>query len=163
MSAHSLQVKRLRSRPAIERLLEKIDKRGPDECWLWKGSIGTWGYGCFTLNRKSINASRAAYILLVGHVPPDKVVCHTCDNPACCNPRHLWVGAQADNLRDCRAKGRSRGQFRPGHTPLTRAMTPEQIEEAKRLHYFEGVTQTEIGRRFGFHSSVISRAVRGAR
>ena len=145
---------------ARDRLLSKINQRGPDECWPWRGGIGTWGYGTFWMDGRNINASRAAYLLLVGRADSSQVVCHRCDNPACCNPAHLWLGTQADNLKDCRRKGRSRGQFAKGHKPLTRAMTAEQRAEAKRLHFDQGVSQTEIGRRLGFHGSVISRAVR---
>lgn len=98
----------VKKKPAIDRLLEKISKGEPDECWPWNAGVGSWGYGGFWINGTTIHASRAAYILLVGPVPDDKVVCHSCDNPICCNPSHLWVGTQQDNLEDCRRKGRAR-------------------------------------------------------
>ena len=149
-----------KTKPPLERLMRFIDVRGHSDCWPWTGNVGTWGYGSFYLDGKNLNASRAAYLLLVGPVESDKVVCHSCDTPACCNPAHLWLGTQAQNLEDCRRKGRSRGQFAEGHKPLGRAMTAEQREEARRLHYKMGMTQTAIARLMGFHSSVISRNVR---
>lgn len=149
-----------RSRPALERLMEKIDVRGPDECWPWKAFIGTWGYGVFWLDGKNINSSRAAYLLLVGPVAPDLVVCHSCDTPACCNPKHLWLGTQADNLADCRRKGRSKGQFADGHAPAGRHITEHLRKVMAKLHYKHGVTQTDLGHLSGFDSSSISRALR---
>jgi hypothetical protein len=145
-----------------DRLLSRIVIGGTDECWPWRGALGTWGYGAFTLGGRALNASRATYALLVGEIPAGMVVCHSCDNPACCNPSHLWVGTQADNIHDCNRKGRTRGTFASDTHPRHAAkLTPDLVSEAKRLHYVEGVSQTEIGRRLGVHSSVISRAVRG--
>lgn len=145
----------------VVRLLSKVSIRGYRDCWPWIGSIGTWGYGCFTLNGTSINASRAAYILLVGEVSASDVVCHSCDNPACCNPAHLWIGTQGDNIRDCNAKGRAKGTFTSTNHPRHCAkLTPSLINDARTL-YAQGISQTEIGRRFGIHSSAISRALRG--
>jgi hypothetical protein len=111
-----------------------------------------------------MNSSRATYILLKGPVAADKVVCHSCDNPACCNPSHLWVGSQADNLRDCRSKGRARGMFSEkvgyAHPRHTAKLTPEKVAEARR-RYLGGETQTALAREFGVHPGTISRAVRG--
>lgn len=134
------------------------------DCWPWTGSINTWGYGSCQLDGKIMNASRAAFISTHGYHPEGLVVCHTCDNPACCNPSHLWADTQANNLADCRRKGRASGTFPAGakHPRLTAKLTPEMVSEARRL-YATGVAQTEIARLFGVHSSSISRAVRGER
>jgi hypothetical protein len=82
-------------------------------CWLWPKSTNTSGYGLFRLSwpdgTKETSAHRVAWVLTYGPIPPGQVVCHNCptgDNPACCNPHHLWLGSQADNIRDCNAKGR---------------------------------------------------------
>lgn len=148
----------------LYRLLAKIDKRGHDECWPFTASIGTWGYGSFWLDGKNLNASRAAYILMVGPVGEGLVVCHTCDRPACCNPRHLFLGTPGDNVRDCQRKGRGRAHFERGkiHPRYVAKLNAETIAEAKRL-YASGVSQTELGRKYGVHSSTLSRAIRGER
>lgn len=144
-----------------ERLMSRIDVRGEDDCWPWTGAIGTWGYGTFWLNGKNFNSSRAAYLLLVGPITDGSVVCHKCDNPPCCNPRHLWLGTQGDNVRDCSGKGRSRGLFSANCHPRHLAkLTPEKVLDARR-RFQSGETQIAIGRALGVHSSVISRAVRG--
>ena len=156
----------LASKPTpTERLLSFIERRRAPECWPWKGAIGRWGYGVFWLNGHNLNASRAAYLLLVGPAKSGQVVCHSCDNPVCCNPNHLWLGTQADNLRDCRRKGRASSQLEAGgsaHHPRYNAkLTPAMVIEARRLYFQDSVSQSEIGRRWGVHSSAISRAVRG--
>jgi ribosome-binding protein aMBF1 (putative translation factor) len=136
----------------------RVDCKGPDECWPWRGSKNCWGYGQCSLDGRTVNASRAAYITAKG--PSGLVVCHQCDNPACCNPAHLFAATQAENLADCRAKGRQRYRFGADHHRVGAKLTPELVREARRL-YASGVSQSEIGRRWGIHSSVISRAVRG--
>jgi|SRR6185295_9831137 len=76
-------------------------------CWNWIGSLNVWGYGRVQMNGKGMNASRAAYLLLVNPDIGDKCVLHKCDNPRCINPDHLYLGTTKDNTADMVAKGRS--------------------------------------------------------
>jgi hypothetical protein len=82
---------------------------GPEACWPWTGSRKDSGYGRLCFDRHQQNAHRVAYQLATGHDPGDLIVCHSCDNPPCCNPAHLWVGTHGDNARDKVAKGRWNG------------------------------------------------------
>lgn len=143
------------------RLMRMVAVSTPDACWRWTGGMGSWGYGSFWLNGANMNSSRAAYLLLVGPIADGLVVCHACDNPACCNPSHLFLGTQGDNVRDCNRKGRGNGQFPPGdaHPRHFAKLTATNVTEAKAL-YASGVTQTEIARRLKVSSSRISRLVR---
>lgn len=92
-----------------ERFLSLIDRSpGSTDCWPWRGQLGGGGYGRVHWLGHSLRAHRKAYELLVGPIPSGLHVCHSCDNPPCCNPAHLWLGTDADNLADMRAKGRRR-------------------------------------------------------
>lgn len=75
-------------------------------CWLWTGSDDN-GYGCLGVNGRRVRAHRYSWELAHGAPPPaDMHVCHRCDQPACVNPDHLFLGDDSANMRDCGAKGR---------------------------------------------------------
>jgi hypothetical protein len=76
-------------------------------CWPWKYSK-LRGYGKTGLRGLPGRAHRAAYFLTYGEIPKGKYVLHTCDNPSCCNPSHLYIGTQQDNINDMFERGRAR-------------------------------------------------------
>jgi len=76
-------------------------------CWEWKRATNNIGYGMFRIKQGLMRtAHRVSYELFNGPIPNGMVVCHTCDNPKCVNPDHLWVGTMLDNIRDMDSKGR---------------------------------------------------------
>jgi hypothetical protein len=81
-----------------------------DDCWQWTGRKNRLGYGQISLLRPlrgTIGAHRVSYFLHYGPIPDGLLVCHTCDNPECTRPDHLWLGTVLDNTRDMIAKGRN--------------------------------------------------------
>lgn len=89
-----------------DRFWSKVQVAGPSDCWEWKAYRNKAGYGVFGWTNKTTLAHRTAWGLEFGEIPEGMCVCHTCDNPACCNPSHLFLGTHRDNMGDCQKKGR---------------------------------------------------------
>lgn len=89
--------------------LEKFTKINPDtECWIWAGSKNKKGYGQIHFEGKTRIAHRVSYEINIGGIPKNILVCHSCDNPSCINPSHLFLGTNLDNSNDKFSKGRGR-------------------------------------------------------
>jgi hypothetical protein len=88
----------------IQRFLIKVDKT--DSCWIWTANKDKNGYGRFKFERYPHPAHRFSYKLFKGEIPKGMLICHSCDNPSCVNPEHLWLGSCSDNTRDMVSKNR---------------------------------------------------------
>jgi hypothetical protein len=89
-----------------ERFWKYVDKKGDNDCWVWKGYRQIYGYGQIFINKKSCGTHRVMWELVNGPIPEGLFVCHHCDNPPCCNLSHLFLGTSQDNVNDMMQKGR---------------------------------------------------------
>lgn len=150
----------------------KVIQRGPGECWPWAAATNLGGYGIFQINGKPYGAHRVAYIIKNGDIPEPMCVCHTCDNPPCCNPAHLWLGTMTDNRADCVRKGRQAkgdGHWTRLYPDMHPRLAGEQcgaavwsaavVRQVRRLAA-DHISQAEIARRLKIPRSTVGRFVR---
>lgn len=96
-----------KTKPAFDRFWSKVKITSTEGCWLWLGGKKRNGYGTFRSEGKTYTAHRVAWFYLYGELPPSHMLaCHTCDNPSCVNPSHLFLGTHSDNALDSVVKGR---------------------------------------------------------
>ena len=136
---------------------QKVDKRGPDECWNWTASkVGK--YGAIRLGTKSLLAHRASWEIHNGPIPDGDhhgttCVCHKCDNTICCNPSHLFLGSHKDNMQDRDNKGRNINHVGEKHgcsklkaiqIPYIRALYSAKVFNTVQLAKIYSVTAATI-------------------
>lgn len=132
-----------------------------DDCWEWNAFKTKKGYGYIMFrDLGNIRAHRFSYMLYVGDFDKKKFICHSCDNPSCVNPRHLFVGTPSENMTDKIKKGRAK--LPPVHKGINQhlaKMNPDNIKEIRKL-FKEGLTQTELAKRYGLHVSTMNNICR---
>lgn len=142
-----------------ETFWQRVDRRGPTECWEWTAGRFTrrGGYGRFMWKGRPLKAHRVAFELVNGR-PALGEVAHSCDNPPCCNPAHLRDATHAENMADMAARGRSARGERNGHTRLT----PADIY-AIRARVASGETHRAVASDYGVIRQTVSLIVKGDR
>lgn len=141
-----------------EEFWANIERKGPDDCWPWCGRRMSNGYGQFSYASKSWNAGRLAFVLTTGQSAAGLDVCHTCDNRACCNPAHLFLGTRAENLQDMRDKGRD---VIPLGTHNGRAkLNPSLVRLIRKLAN-DGISGRAIGRKIGVDNKTVRQVIAG--
>lgn len=140
----------------MDRFWSKVSKT--DKCWMWTGASARFGYGNSYFNGKNVPAHRLSWILENGEIPKGMNVCHKCDNPRCVKPDHLFLGSQAENMRDMRQKNRGAKGERHGSAKLSL----EDVLQIK-LALKQGRTQTSIALEHHVGVPQISRIASGKR
>ena len=123
-------------------------REAPNGCVIWSGAIKDIGYGVITMRNKSYHAHRVAWEVSRGPIPEGRVICHRCDNRACVNPDHMFLGTHLDNSTDMVAKGRSKRGERASWSKLTEAQARQILHDKVTPHatYARelGVSETAI-------------------
>lgn len=148
--------------PIKERFWRRVEVSGPDDCWNWKYSVVTNGYGNFKFGGKTRTSHRTAFELENGQIPHGMMVCHKCDNRRCCNPKHLFLGTGLDNVRDCINKGRRRKQLF-GEKHYSAKLTESQVITILSDYRDNKIKQCELAARYGVSKGAIGGIVRGLR
>ncbi len=133
----------------FEDVWKYIDKKSNIECWEWTRSLNTQGYGQMNVGGNPYLAHRIVYELTYNQIPYKLCVLHSCDNPKCCNPEHLFIGSRDDNNKDKKNKGRSYHPNHKGELNQTSKLTCKDIKEIRNLYSTGKYTQKELGNMFG--------------
>ncbi len=138
----------------------KVDKRGENECWIWKGNKNYLNYGMITdnINKKTILVHRLSYEIHYGSIPENMEVCHRCDNPSCVNPIHLFLGTHKDNMKDMSLKGRTRNQ--DGELNSMCKVPTDIINNIRHDYNLNKITRKELSELYGVSYRNVCRIVK---
>ena len=140
----------------IDRFWNKVDTKDKEECWEWQGAIQSKGYGSVGISKgKTALTHRVAFEITYGEIPDGLMVLHKCDNRKCVNPRHLFLGTNADNVKDMVKKGRQAKGEKNGRSKLTRG----EVENIRKIYKEEKCIHREIADQFGVSISSIRKIV----
>lgn len=147
--------------PVEIQLWSRVAKLSDDECWNWIGKSTNWGYGRIKVKEKTKAAHRLAWELTFGEIPDGLHVCHKCDNRACCNPKHLFLGTRFDNMQDMVRKGRGVNNSLRGEQSPSHKLTEEQVLLIRKLHSEGAKNMSELAREMGVSRNAIHDIVWG--
>jgi hypothetical protein len=135
-------------KPLEIRFWDKVNRRGQDECWYWKGAKNKKGYGLIGAggdHGKLLKASRVSWIINNGPIPEGMFICHHCDIPSCVNPKHLFIGTAQTNLDDASMKNRMAHKLKEG-----------DVFDIRKL-LSDGAPQQEIASKYGVSNATICK------
>ena len=147
-----------------QRFWSYVDTRAPNDCWVWSGGRFTDEYGQFRAGSRKVKSHRIAFELSCGRaVKTGLIVCHSCDNPPCCNPTHLFEGTHKDNAQDREAKGRGARFNLPvlrGEDNPAAKLCSGQVLEIRLLRQ-SGLSLRAIAHRYCVSVSQVRNIVKG--
>ena len=137
----------------------RVQNGSPTECWEWKASRNPTGYGSYIVfieGKREQRAHRVAFFYATGIAPAEKHVLHKCDNRACCNPDHLYLGTHQQNMDDRWA--RNKNSIRGAAHPLAKLTETDVV--SIRHQYSQGRGLSDLGREFNVSPQAIFAIVR---
>lgn len=158
----------------MKRFWDKVKKT--DQCWLWLGGKDKKGYGKFsvgpshkedgTRRNSMVSAHRFSYELEGGSIPSGPgfhgvCVLHSCDNPSCVRPSHLFLGTNADNVHDMDTKGRRITVAKKGSGHANAVLDEDSVKEIVRKNRYEGISQAQLSRDYGVCASTVNHIFTG--
>jgi hypothetical protein len=134
------------------------------DCWPWAGARSPAGYGNVRVNKAYRGAHRISWILAHFPIPDGYVVCHSCDNPPCCNPAHLMLAKPSANMKDMITK--SRDGFRKNRAIGTRntnaKLSDSAVKDIIRRYTAKEADQYQLAREYSVSQTTIGSVVRRA-
>ncbi len=151
----------------MDRFWDKVQRRGPDECWPWLAAKDEDGYGVFGMKvdgrHYNLKAHRVAFFFTHGYWPTPMGL-HGCDNPPCCNaenPLHVHEGTGSQNNREKFARSRQASHQGPGELNANARLTWAEAGLIRAFYAGGGITQNQIAAEFGISQAAVSHIVRG--
>jgi hypothetical protein len=145
------------------RFYSKLKPAKDSDCLEWQAARTANGYGRIGVSGKWERAHRVAYELANGPIPGGILVCHHCDNRACCNPDHLFLGTVKDNAIDMMSKGRGISPFynggQVGEKNHSAILTANDVRRIRKIYATGRYTLKQIARQYDVHLDTISKAI----
>jgi len=142
----------------LDRFLNKINIKSKTECWVWNGGKSNYGYGHFWYNGKTYGAHRMSYRIHNKNFPKKLFILHSCDNPSCVNPSHLFTGTHIENMRDRERKGRGDAAKRIGERNPVHKLKDSEVKDIIKK-YSSNMSQTKIAKIFKINQCHVSRII----
>jgi len=145
-----------------DRFWAKVRQGQPEACWEWQAATNAHGYGWFAVKTGHSTASHRVSAWLSNLMPSldfEGHVLHKCDNRKCCNPAHLFLGSNKDNVADRVAKGRSGAARQTGELNGMAKLTDKEVGQIRGLYFSSRFSQSQLATQYGVRQPHISKVV----